>query len=235
MVAIRALDSCRVEQIRGGNMDKQVKAVIFDFDYTLGDSTLGIIQSVNHGLISMGHSAVSDEQIRRTIGLSLSDTYKVLTHDENIESSRQFAVFFKEKADEVMVENTELFPDVAKTLQVLHNRGIRNGILTTKYHFRIDQILQKCEVTELFDEIVGGDDVAEPKPAPEGMFRILARMRISKADVLYVGDSLVDAKTAMQAGVDFVAVTTGTTAAEEFDQYPNVAVINNISELLDLI
>ena len=216
-------------------MDKHVKAVIFDFDYTLGDSTLGIIQSVNHGLTSMGHSAASDEQIRRTIGLSLSDTYKVLTRDENAENSRQFATFFKEKADKVMVANTELFPDVAKTLQVLHNRKIRNGILTTKYHFRIDQILEKCGVTDLFDETIGGDDVAEPKPAPEGMFRILARMRINKADVLYVGDSLVDAKTAMQAGVDFVAVTTGTTSAEDFDQYPNVAVINNISELLDLI
>ena len=103
MAAIRALDSCRVEQIRGGNMDKQVKAVIFDFDYTLGDSTLGIIQSVNHGLISMGYPEAQDEQIRRTIGLSLSDTYKVLTQDEDAENARQFAVFFKEKADEVKV------------------------------------------------------------------------------------------------------------------------------------
>ena len=58
------------------NMDKQVKAVIFDFDYTLGDSTLGIIQSVNHGLKNMGYSIIPDEQIRRTIGLSLQDTYK---------------------------------------------------------------------------------------------------------------------------------------------------------------
>lgn len=216
-------------------MDKQVKAVIFDFDYTLGDSTLGIIQSVNHGLKNMGYSIIPDEQIRRTIGLSLQDTYKVLTQDESEENSRKFAAFFKEKADEVMVENTELFPNVANTLKLLHNKGIKNGILTTKYHFRIDDILKKCEATDLFDEIIGGDDVAELKPSPEGMYRILARMRIRKSDVLYVGDSLVDAKTAMNAGVDFAAVTTGMTEKDEFTKYPNVAVIDNIVSLLEII
>jgi phosphoglycolate phosphatase len=50
-------------------------------------------------------------------------------------------------------------------------------------------------------------------------------------DVLYIGDSLVDAKTALAANVDFAAVTTGTTNEKEFLQFPCVKVLKNLSEI----
>ena len=49
------------------------KAVIFDFDYTLGDCTEGIAASVNHGLKKLGYEAGELEDIRKTIGLSLKE------------------------------------------------------------------------------------------------------------------------------------------------------------------
>ena len=50
------------------------KAVIFDFDYTLGDSTNGIVLSINHALEKLGFRAQDTKTIQRTIGLSLKDT-----------------------------------------------------------------------------------------------------------------------------------------------------------------
>ena len=32
------------------------KAIIFDFDYTLGDSTKGIVLSINYALERLGHA-----------------------------------------------------------------------------------------------------------------------------------------------------------------------------------
>ena len=58
-----------------------LQAVIFDFDYTLGDSTEGIVQSVNYALAKLGAGQSEAEEIRKTIGLSLHDTYQVLTGD----------------------------------------------------------------------------------------------------------------------------------------------------------
>ena len=57
------------------------KAVIFDFDYTLGDCTEGIAASVNHGLKKMGYEAGELEDIRKTIGLSLKRNLR-LSHRE---------------------------------------------------------------------------------------------------------------------------------------------------------
>lgn len=43
------------------------RAVLFDFDYTLGDSTKGIVLSANAALQRMGLEAQSEEAIRRTV------------------------------------------------------------------------------------------------------------------------------------------------------------------------
>ena len=82
------------------------EAVIFDFDYTLGDSTKGIELSINYGLEKLGCQTRDTEEIRKTIGLSLSNTYKALTNRQDETEAGLFAKYFKEKADEVMVENT---------------------------------------------------------------------------------------------------------------------------------
>ena len=88
------------------------KAVIFDFDYTLGDSTNGIVLSINHALEKLGFRAQDTKTIQRTIGLSLKDTLFELTGIQDEETAQKFTQYFKEKADEVMVDNTRLYEGV---------------------------------------------------------------------------------------------------------------------------
>lgn len=207
------------------------KAIVFDFDYTLGDSTEGIIESVNYALTSMGYKAAEREAITKTIGLSLERTFSVLTDCEDMLQAEQFERFFKEKADEVMAPSTRLYDGVPQLLERLRRNGKLIGIVTTKYHYRIEQILKLSGQSGLVDCIVGGDDVKVPKPAPEGLFLATRNMNVKKSEALYIGDSIVDAETAQRACVDFSAVTTGTTAAEDFMCYPHIAVMKSLSEL----
>lgn len=207
------------------------QAVIFDFDYTLGDGTEGIVASVNYGLEKLGHPLAARESIRKTVGLSLEDTYRTLTGDESEEQAKAFAGYFKEKADQVMVENTSMFPDTMDVLRELRNQGRKIGIVTTKYRYRMNAILENCQAQEYFDRIVGGEDVKHPKPDPEGIFMVLDAWNLPKEQVLYVGDSVVDAKTAEAAGIDFAGVTTGTTSRETLESYAHVGVYGNLEEL----
>ncbi len=206
-------------------------AVVFDFDYTLGDSTEGIVASVNYGLGKLGHPSAEREAVRKTIGLSLKETYHALTGDTSEERTVLFETYFREKADEIMVGDTRLFPDTEETLQYLKNKGVHTGIVTTKYHYRIDAILAGCQATELIGVIVGGEDVKVPKPDPEGLLSMLETWSLPKGQLLYVGDSVVDAKTAQAAGVDFAGVTTGATSKEELSKYPCVGVYGSLGEL----
>ena len=211
------------------------KAVIFDFDYTLGDSTNGIVLSVNYALSKLRYEISDIEQIKRTIGLSLKDTYFALTNDENQENAETFSKYFKEKADEIMVDNTMLYSDVKSVLLSLKENGYKIAIVTTKYHYRIEQILNKYQYKELVDVIVGAEDVKIEKPSPEGLLQAIKELEIEKSDVIYVGDSLVDAKTAENAQVAFVAVLTGTTTKTEFQNYHNLCVCRDIKDVFNYI
>lgn len=199
-----------------------LKAIIFDFDYTLGDSTNGIALSINYALEELGYAARNLADIKKTIGLSLKETYAVLTAQDNADEAGQFAKLFKQKADTVMVANTELYAGVKEALQNLKGKGYKTAIVTTKFHYRIEQILSKFDATELIDMIVGAEDVKIEKPNPEGLLWAIEHLGLEKDEVLYVGDSLVDAKTAENAQVDFAAVLTGTTTRREFERYANV-------------
>jgi phosphoglycolate phosphatase-like HAD superfamily hydrolase len=59
-------------------------------------------------------------------------------------------------------------------------------------------------VREFFRQIVTVEDVAKPKPDPEGLLRILGERDPAKA--LYLGDNVDDAVAAAAAGIPFVGI-----------------------------
>ena len=212
-----------------------IKAIIFDFDYTLGDSTNGIVLSVNYALEKLKYGAKDTEEIRKTIGLSLKDTFWTLTKTNNIDEAELFSKYFIEKADIVMVENTQLYDDVKEVLSNLKAKGFKIGIVTTKLRYRIEQILDKFNALDLVDIIIGAEDVKIEKPAPDGLLQVIDRLKLNREDILYVGDSLVDAKTAENAQVNFAGVLTGTTTKDEFELHRNVFIGAHIKDVYDFI
>lgn len=212
-----------------------MKTLIFDFDYTLGDSTKGIVISINYALNQLGYDTKSISEIKKTIGLSLKETYFSLTANHNMNNANQFAELFKIKADEVMVENTILYPNVEKVLQNLKTSGCKTAIVTTKFHYRIEQILSKFDANNLINIIVGAEDVRVEKPDPEGLLLAIKHLKAEKKDVLYIGDSFIDEKTAEHASVKFAAVLTGTTTKADFKNYNCEYIGENIVDIYEYI
>lgn len=207
------------------------KGIVFDFDYTLGDSTEGIVLSVNDALEQLGYERKSVEEIKQTVGLSLEKTYQVLTRKNNSEEAAQFSSLFRKKADEVMVANTCLYDGILEILKKLKKDGLQIGIVTTKFHYRIEQILEKFHAEDLIDFIIGAEDVQKAKPSPEGLLHMVKRMGLNPEDILYVGDSVVDAKTAERAGISFAGVLTGTTTRRDFSTYHCAMIGESMQEI----
>lgn len=207
------------------------RAILFDFDFTLGDSSGGIIICVQYALEQMGYEPGSPDAIRKTIGLSLPQTFEQLTGIQNAALGGQFAGLFRQKADKVMTAHTHLLPGTIPFLSALKNNGLKTGIITTKFHYRIDEILEKFGVSHLIDVIVGCEDVKNVKPDPDGLLLALSKLAISKDSALFVGDSVIDAKAACGAGIDFIAVTTGTTGREAFTNIPHRHIADSLMEL----
>lgn len=213
-------------------MTNKFKAVIFDFDYTLADSSLGIAECINFALKELGFDAVEPEIAFQTIGLSLPNTFIRLVGEKHIDNKENFSKLFVKRADEVMVEMTSFFENVPVTLKCLKEKGLKLGIVSTKFRYRIESILEKHGYSGLFDIIVGSEDVKEHKPHPEGLNMAIEALNLSHAEVLYIGDSVVDAETAERAGVPFAAVLSGVTKYEDFTSYRYFRILKDFDELL---
>lgn len=207
------------------------KAVIFDFDYTLADSSLAVVECINYALTGLNLPAADPEAIKRTIGLPLPIMLSTLAGPGHEHKADQFKDFFMGKADSVMVKKSFLFDHVKDTIETLKQAGLYLGIASTKHRFRIRQILDAHQMLAPFDIIIGGDDVLSKKPDPECLLMAIDHAGGSRETTLYVGDSLTDALTAQNARVAFVAVLSGVTRPDEFQRYPHMDIIEDLSQL----
>jgi phosphoglycolate phosphatase len=215
-------------------VDGRFQAVVFDFDYTLADSSQGVIECIDFALETLGLPAVSTETAKRTIGLSLVDSFRMLVGSQHAAQAGEFVHLFVERADEAMADLTVLFESVPATVAALRAQGFPLGIVSTKFRYRIEAILAREGLSDSFGVIVGGEDVAEHKPDPTGLLAAIGRLGGMPESTLYVGDSVTDAQTARRAGVPFVAVLSGVTPREAFLDYPTCGILRSLSGLLSL-
>ncbi len=209
----------------------QLQAVIFDFDYTLADSSRGAVECINFALAEMRLTKVSDEAACRTIGLSLKDTFLRLAGRQPIGRRDEFITLFAKRADEVMANLTVLYAEVPPVIQILRENGIKLGIVSTKFRYRIEGILEREKLLHHFQIIIGGEDVKEHKPHPQGLIKAIDRLRCAPSSVVYVGDSVTDAEVAERANAPFIAVLSGVTPKEDFSSYQVVKILDRLSEL----
>jgi len=210
-----------------------VRFPVVIFDYTLADSSRGVLKCINHAFKGMDLPKVAAEDAQRTIGLSLPNILVTLAGMEQEGRAGEFARLFVEKADEVMTDLTFVFEEVPGVIRRLKDEGMAIGIVSTKFRRRIEEILERENLLEPFDVIVGGEDVSRHKPAPEGLLAAIERLGGSPSGSLYVGDSVTDAETARRAGVPFAAVLNGVTPREAFKDYPAYRILDNLGELID--
>lgn len=210
---------------------KSYNVYLFDFDYTLADSSRGIVMCYRNVLERHHHTEITDETIKRTIGKTLQESFSIMTGITDADTLEMYRKEYVKEADTHMTANTFLFPETIEVLTRLKTNGAKLGIISTKYRYRIMELLGKKLPENFLDIIVGGEDVQHPKPAPEGVLFAIGHLGCRKEDVLYVGDSTVDAETAQAAQVDFAGVLHGATTYDELAAYPHVAIMKTLAEL----
>ncbi len=99
---------------------------------------------------------------------------------------------------------TRLQEGAAGFVRALERAGIRRAV-NTNGGSEARTNLDSLGLKGAFDLIVSADDVKRPKPWPDGVRLILDRLGIRPGEAVYIGDSVMDGRTARAAGVEFWA------------------------------
>lgn len=210
------------------------KLVVFDLDYTLADTSEGIVHCFNETRKFFGEPTIDPAEIKARIGLPINETFSLFGSPDPLGRREHFRRLAREGN---MAARSSLFPGVKDTLAALSGRGYVLGVASTKSHAEIVAVLDHLGAALFFMEFVGSDEVPAPKPAPDPLLLMMKRIGYGPAETIYVGDHLVDIQSARAAGVRIVAVTGhgGPCPLETIRAAQPDAIIERLPELLDLL
>jgi len=178
-----------------------VKCVIFDCDGVLIDSFDANMRYYSRIKEQLGLPPLTDDE------MSFVHTR---THKEAIEHIAPGEYFKKAWEAVESFDSTSLMPYIKRSegllefLWWLRDAGFLLAINTSRGE-TIDAILEDKELEGYFYPVMTSAKVCEPKPHPEGVYKIMTRLQLNPQEVAYIGDSHVDEKTARAAGVRFWA------------------------------
>jgi phosphoglycolate phosphatase-like HAD superfamily hydrolase len=206
-----------------------IKAVLFDHDDTLVGTIEAKWAHHKHVARTWYGKELHDDEIREHWGRPFSQLVGLLYGGDNPKEAMARNLSCEDDFPKL------LFPDTISTLQRLHAAGKIIGIITatSRYSFEHDLELHGFP-RDMIDYTQTEEDTSFHKPDPrvfEPAVAWLAERDIAPGQVLYVADGLHDMKAAIGAGFNFVGVTTGLVAAEQFKGSGSVA-LSGLSELL---
>ena len=212
------------------------KLVIFDLDGTLLNTIEDLGHACNYALEKNGfptHTIASypffvGNGVKRLITRVLPEDYR----DESTIAT--LLADFKFYYDQHNCDCTKPYDGITELLLDLRDAGVMMAVASNKYQKAVDKIISHFFGDEQFIAIEGQVDGRNRKPDPSVVFSILAKARVPKADVLYVGDSGVDMETARRACIDSVGVTWGFRPEKELVESFAGTIIHSPADIFSL-
>lgn len=208
-------------------MQKQL--LIFDLDGTLADTRADLATGINLMRAHYGLPPVSMEIVESYIGDGVRKLVERSLQGADVNVDEALALNRKFYAEHMLGE-TALYPGVAEGLEKLSGAGHALAVLSNKPGDPSRVILNHLGVDGLFFRIIGGGDVPNLKPAPDGIIALMEESGVLPENTWMLGDHHTDLEVAHNAGVKSGFVTYGIGHPGEFsaDQ-----VWNGFAELVE--
>ena len=125
------------------------------------------------------------------------------------------------------------FDNELEVLEKLKEAGYKLVIVTNKATKMAYYVLDIIKARNLFEFVIGSNDVSHPKPHQEGIELALAKLGVDKKEAIYIGDNDIDYQTAYNAGIDSMICNWGPRILNVLDNANYV--VNSYLEIKDIL
>jgi phosphoglycolate phosphatase len=197
------------------NNDKPASAVVFDLDGTLVDSAPDITDALNVALTARSLGRLSVDDVRPLLGVGARALVaEAVARAGGKESDVDDVLADYGAAYEAKpVAGTTVNADAREALRTLRAAGVKVGVCTNKRTHMARAVLAGTGLADLVDVVVGIDATPRSKPDPAHLSTTLDALGVRPSDVIYVGDTEIDAQTAQALGVPYRHVAWGSPIA----------------------
>ena len=213
-----------------------IKLIIFDFDGTIMDTKNTIIVAKQETLRQMELEVADEQTCANTIGMSAKIGFQKLCPELSEDMINLCVKRYREIFDEIKkVVPPVLFPDMVETLNKLKKKGIVCTIATSRGRNSLIEFLESMGIMKYFSYILAAEDTAFLMPNAEPVKKTLVDLSYSCENTLVVGDMPFDIIMGKNAGVYTCGVTYGVSDKNSLLEVGADWIIDNISDLLEIV
>ena len=224
--------------------------IIFDLDGTLINTIADLGQACNYALSACGFPTHKIEDYPRLVGNGVNKLIERALPEEhrNEETVLRLREYFVPYYDEHNCDYTRPYDGIPELLEALKQKGDeamrRKGerwflaVASNKYQAATEKIVAQL-FPGIFDVVLGERVGVERKPNPQIVYDILEakgeRLEAKSEEILYIGDSLVDAETARAACATLVLCTWGFGTREQMQGAKPDYLVDHPLEVLKVV
>ena len=183
--------------------------LVFDLDGTLVDSAPDIHAAIGRMLGDEGHAALDLVTVTSFVGNGLPKLVERVIARVGMDMAEHPRLTKAALAhyNAASSDLTRPYPGVVTILTALLQAGHAMAVCTNKPEAPARAILRDLGLERFFKVVIGGDSLSVTKPDPAPLLACIAAL--GGGPTVYVGDSEVDAATAVAAHVPFALFTEG--------------------------
>jgi phosphoglycolate phosphatase len=211
-------------------------AVIFDLDGTLADTLEDIADAMNRVLGGRGFPVHDYSDYRFLIGNGMRN---LVTQALPVQQRTEGVIddcltwLLHDYARRCLVK-THLYEGVGELLSGLRADDVRLAVLSNKVDNLTRRIVEGLTEPRTFTVVMGARPGVPLKPDPAGALAVARRLGVGPETIAYLGDSSVDMRTAVAAGMQAVGASWGFRSRDELLDDGARVVIDHPLELLAL-
>lgn len=202
----------------------QKELIIFDMDGTLVNSSLTIANAINYVRQNLGLEEMEQAHILRLVNDHTINPAQTFYNAKAFEP--QHEKWFSEYYSNNHANELVLYEGIDTLLVSLKEKGHTLAVATNAYRVSTLESLTHLQIDHLFDSIACYDDVAQGKPHPDMLHKVLDEVGYHASEALFIGDGPRDELASQRANIDYIMVDWGFT--EHNDAVRNVKELHSI-------